>query len=216
MGRMRYFKNKYPDFQPGSRVVINYEHWCQKISSLIDSIIAGMPPTFDNCDGGLYVGCPGIVYMLYYVASSEAMGHKKQDYLTRARNYADVSLSYCKSKKCRDPPAAFLLGSGGTYAVCSLLYSDMGLAQAAQEYKTKYLALSSVCQPVNYLSCGSDELLVGRAGYLCGSLLLNRKFGQVHSQIATFNFQATWLFLRVNQLNMNAIHYCITLYFWRG
>lgn len=33
--------------------------------------------------------------------------------------------------------------------------------------------------PVNYLPNGSDELLVGRAGYICGALLLNRKFGEV-------------------------------------
>lgn len=31
---------------------------------------------------------------------------------------------------------------------------------------------------MNFFRPGSDELFVGRAGYLCGSLLLNRKLGR--------------------------------------
>ena len=117
--------------------------------------------------------------MFQYVANMEHFADLKGDYLTRARNYAEVSLSYCKSKKSRDPPAAFLLGPAGVYAVGSLIYSDIGQKAVADEYNKKYLALSSTCEPVNYLDYGSDELLVGRAGYLCGALLLNRKFGEV-------------------------------------
>lgn len=31
---------------------------------------------------------------------------------------------------------------------------------------------------MNFFRPGSDELFVGRAGYLCGSLLLNKKLGR--------------------------------------
>ena len=179
MSRSRFFKNTLQDFVPGSRVTIEPAHWVPKIKNLIDVIVKGMPPTFDNCDGSLYVGCAGVAYMFQYVANMEHFADVKGDYLTRARNYAEVSLSYCKSKKSRDPPAAFLLGPAGVYAVGSLIYSDIGQKAVADEYNKKYLALSSTCEPVNYLDCGSDELLVGRAGYLCGALLLNRKFGEV-------------------------------------
>ena len=179
MSRSRFFKNTLQDFVPGSRVTIEPAHWVPKIKNLIDVIVKGMPPTFDNCDGSLYVGCTGVAYMFHYVANMEHFADVKGDYLTRARNYAEVSLSYCKSKKSRDPPAAFLLGPAGVYVVGSLIYSDIGQKAVADEYNKKYLALSSTCEPVNYLDCGSDELLVGRAGYLCGALLLNRKFGEV-------------------------------------
>ena len=38
--------------------------------------------------------------------------------------------------------------------------------------------MAKICQPLNFFSPGSDELFVGRAGYLCGSLLLNKKLGR--------------------------------------
>ena len=164
---------------PGSRVTIEPAFWTPKIKNLIDVILKGMPPTFENCDGSLYVGCAGVSYMLYYVANNEHFVDVRGDYLTKARNYVEVSLSYCKSKRSRDPPAAFLLGPAGVYAVGSLIYSDIGQKDVADEYIKKYLALGSVCEPINYLDCGSDELLVGRAGYLCGAFLLNKKFGEV-------------------------------------
>ena len=179
MSHSRFFKNSLQDFIPGSRVKIEPSYWVPKIKSLIDTVVQGMPPTFENCDGSLYVGCAGVAYMLYYVSSFEFFVDVKEDYLAKARNYVDVSLSFCKSRKSRDPPAAFLLGPAGVYAVGSLVYSDIGQREVVTECNKKYSALSSVCEPVNYLDCGSDELLVGRAGYLCGALLLNRKFGEV-------------------------------------
>ena len=46
--------------------------------------------------------------------------------LTRARNYMDVSLSYTLGKQNRDPPASFLLGGAGVFAVGALLYHEIG------------------------------------------------------------------------------------------
>lgn len=39
------------------------------------------------------------------------------------------------------------------------------------------MSLSSICSPVDFLACGGDELLVGRAGFLCGALWLEKVFG---------------------------------------
>lgn len=38
--------------------------------------------------------------------------------------------------------------------------------------------MGKICQPLNFFRPGSDELFVGRAGYLCGSLLLNKMLGR--------------------------------------
>ena len=43
----------------------------------------------------------------------------------------------------------------------------------------KYRSLAALLKPVNALSCGSDEMFQGRTGYLCGALLLERKFNLV-------------------------------------
>ena len=190
---MRYFVNKLADFAAGSHANLDKSRWRTAVLGSLDSIIKGQPPTFKNCDGGLYVGCSGIAYMFYYLANSENFAEQKQELLTRARNYIDVSLSYCESKQNRDPAAAFLLGNGGVYAVASLIYADIGEKSKSDELNRKYLALSSVCQPVNYLPSGSDELFVGRAGYLCGAVLLNKKFGQV-SLLLEFKYMKNKLF----------------------
>ena len=180
---MRYFENNLPDFVLGTRTqpIIDdcRERWKEIIKSYTNLIVEQMPPTFDNCEGGLYVGCAGIAYMFYYLANSEIFSDYRDEFLTRARNYTDVSLSYATSKRSSDPQAAFLLGGGGVTAVSSLVNHDIGLKNVSAEMNKKYEALAAVCQPVDYLGSGSDELFVGRAGYLCGTLLLHRKFGKV-------------------------------------
>lgn len=180
----RYFKNTMADFVPGTRVspLIDAEHWKTVITNIVDNIVKKMPPTFENCDGSLYVGCAGVAYMLYYVANSEPFADKRQDFLTRARNYIDVSLSYAFNKKNNDPPPAFLLGNAGPIIVGSMVYADIGEKEASDELLKKLLALAASCGPVNYLPNGSDELLVGRAGFVSGAYAINRKFGEVVPQ----------------------------------
>lgn len=38
--------------------------------------------------------------------------------------------------------------------------------------------MHKICLPISFFQAGSDELFVGRAGYLCGAMLLNMKFGR--------------------------------------
>jgi len=41
-----------------------------------------------------------------------------------------------------------------------------------------YIDSAANCKPLNFLHCGGDELLVGRAGYLSGVLWLEKVFGK--------------------------------------
>jgi len=177
----RYFKNNLIDFVPGSRIKpdINVEHWKGVISQILETIIQQMPPTFDNCDGSLYVGCAGVAYMLHYIGTSDVFPEKRHNLLTKARNYIDVSLSYVNSRHNRDQPPAFLLGNAGPYAAGAMIYADTDKKAASDELLMKYKALANACEPVDYLPKGSDELLVGRAGFISGAYALNRKFGEV-------------------------------------
>ena len=50
--------------------------------------------------------------------------------------------------------------------------------QETEQCIQKFLEMGNICRPVNFFRHGSDELFVGRAGYLCGSLLLNKKLGR--------------------------------------
>ena len=40
-----------------------------------------------------------------------------------------------------------------------------------------FVSQKNICLPINFLSCGSDEMLVGRAGYLSGALWINQEIG---------------------------------------
>ncbi|KAJ8409876.1 hypothetical protein AAFF_G00209170 [Aldrovandia affinis] len=69
--------------------------------------------------------------------------------------------------------AAFLLGGAGIYAVAAMVYKALGSSDLKP--LTKFRNLWDVCAPINFLECGSDELFVGRAGYLCAALVLKQK-----------------------------------------
>ena len=176
----RYFINEMPDFNPTKRVQIDVNHWKDVALTMADRVNKKMPPSLSNCDGGLYVGCAGVAYMFYYMAQSEAFADKKEEFLTEAKSYIDVSLKYADGRdRCSTEQVSFLLGRGGVYAVAALIYQALGEESKADKLNKQYLSLSSACQDVSFLSCGSDELFVGRAGYLCGAQLLNRQFGPV-------------------------------------
>ena len=196
-----------PDFNPSAGIQIDAEYFKKVILDIANSISERMPHTFDNCDGGLYVGCAGVAYMYYYIAISEPYSNLRDEMLVRAKNYADVALSYAMGKRSRDPPAAFLLGGGGVFVVSSLIYNAVGQKDTTNELNKKYRALAAVCQPIDYLGCGSDEFLVGRAGYLAGAIELKRIFGEV---IYNINFKRC---LFIKGIHSRCIMYlCVILY----
>ena len=178
---MRYFENKSADFKPGSPVQIDKQNWVVQISQIAESIVEGMPATLDNCDGGLYVGNAGIAYMFYCLAQNEAFKDMRSTYLERAVMYTNVSQEYVKSAS-RDR-ASFILGEAGVQAVSCLVYETTGSSSAAEKFARKFADLSVICLPMKFLRCGSDELFVGRAGYLCGVVNLQKKLGKPVSNI---------------------------------
>ena len=204
LAAMRHFINQMSDLVPGSRVHVDQAHFKGLVRGLLKAIVEGMPPTFDNCGGGLYLGCAGVAYMFYYLAKSEVFSDMREELLTRARNYTEVSLSYCAGPRNRGPPTAFLLGSAGVYATGSLVYGALHQKTTVDELNMKYLALGSMCQPVDFLDSGSDELFVGRAGYLCGAMALNQQYPGVRiPHLFLINLQRKAYFLHHFKRSIN-------------
>lgn len=132
-------------------------------------------------DGGLYVGLSGIAYSLFYVSQSQALSPEtRQHCLKFSGTYLEASLEYCgkksETKKCTG--AAFLLGHLGVYAFAAVFYSRTGSQQKSDHYVEKFINLHKMCLPVDFLEIGGDELLVGRAGYLCAALYLQQELGE--------------------------------------
>jgi len=176
---MRYFVNRLADYVSGQPVQIDAAHCMQYISRTVDAIRSRMPPTTENCDGGLYVGCAGVGYALYRLASTEQLSGSRDRLLAAAVEYVDVALQYSTGRRSRDPTTAFLLGPAGALVVGSLVLDAVGRSGPAADLRKQYAAMASaVCKPGDFLGCGSDEYFVGRAGYLCGSLVLNAAYRQ--------------------------------------
>jgi len=176
---MRYFANRLADYASGQPVQVDAARWAQYITRTVEAIRSRMPPTTGNCDGGLYVGCAGVGYALYRLASVAQLTASRDRLLAAATEYVDVALQYATNRRGRDPTTAFLLGPAGALVVGSLVYDAVGRSAQAAELRKQYAAIAStVSKPGDFLGCGSDEYFVGRAGYLCGSLVLNSAYRQ--------------------------------------
>jgi len=177
--RMRYFVNRLADYASGQPVQVDVARWTQYIVKTVEAIRSRMPPTVANCDGGLYVGCAGVGYALYRLASIEQLSASRDQLLAAATEYVDVALQYATNRRGRDPTTAFLLGPAGALVVGSLVFDAVGRSAPAADLRKQYAAMAAaVCKPGDFLGCGSDEYFVGRAGYLCGSLVLNAAYKQ--------------------------------------
>lgn len=89
-------------------------------------------------------------------------------YINRAKRNAR---QYSRS---RDERCAFLCGNAGIHAVSAVI-SDLNknkdvLQQDLKDFEQGFEA----CKPINFNKYGSDELLVGRAGFLSGVYWLNQ------------------------------------------
>ena len=174
----RYFKNPYKDYKIGEDVIIDAKKWKDKINMMLEPICGNMPPTRQHCDGGLYVGNAGIAYMFYHLAQNRALAAQRPMFLESALKYIKVACLYEESTK-RDK-ASFLLGEAGVAATAALITSAIGgpQDQTTVKHLNRFVEFAKICKPVNFLRCGSDELFVGRAGYLCGVMNLHKKLGR--------------------------------------
>lgn len=95
--------------------------------------------------------------------------------LENAQLYIDRAKRNAKQySRSRDERCAFLCGNAGIYAVSAVI-SDFSQKSSAMEQDLKDFERGfEACKPINFSKYGSDELLVGRAGFLSGVYWLNR------------------------------------------
>lgn len=89
-------------------------------------------------------------------------------YINRAKRNAK---QYSRS---RDERCAFLCGNAGIYAVSAAISDFNQQADTLKEDLKHFEAGFEACKPINFSKYGSDELLVGRAGFLSGVYWLNQ------------------------------------------
>lgn len=97
---------------------------------------------------------------------------------TSARENAQLYISRAKRNakqysRSRDERCAFLCGNAGIYAVSAAISDLTQKADTLQQDLRDFEKGFEACKPVNFSKYGSDELLVGRAGFLSGVYWLN-------------------------------------------
>uniref|UniRef100_A0A3B3QCT2 LanC-like protein 3 n=1 Tax=Paramormyrops kingsleyae TaxID=1676925 RepID=A0A3B3QCT2_9TELE len=174
MENKRCFENRYVDYTGALLSGQGNEAIVPIVIASIEKIMKKVPVDSSECDGGLYDGPAGVAYMLYYVSECPLFSKQRDTYLKNAKQIIDVSVKYVDREQDKNLRVAFLLGGAGIYAVATMVYKAMGFSDFVKPL-TKFRNLWEVCAPISFLECGSDELFVGRTGYLCAALLLKQR-----------------------------------------
>ncbi|KAJ8350433.1 hypothetical protein SKAU_G00255630 [Synaphobranchus kaupii] len=174
MENKRCFANRFADYKGALCTGQNNDSIVRTVKATIEKILKKVPTDLKDCDGGLYDGPAGVAYMLYHVSECPWFAQQRDVYLKTAKQIIDVSVRYVDGEQEENMRAAFLLGGAGIYATAAMVYKALGLSDFVKPL-TKFRNLWEVCAPMNFLECGSDELFVGRSGYLCAVLVLRQK-----------------------------------------
>ncbi|UYV79348.1 LANCL3 [Cordylochernes scorpioides] len=175
----RYFLNKMIDFDDAqlSKYQMTKDVLKKKVLEIINRIFDRQRTSVHECDGGLYVGITGVAYMCYYVGLREAFDSYRFDWLEKAEDYLNKVIAYIEHPRYRGEislKSSFLLGNAGIYSTSALVMNELGEKERYDTYINNFARLACVMLPINLLKNGSDEFFVGRAGYICGALNLNR------------------------------------------
>ncbi|GJQ76591.1 putative lanthionine synthetase C-like protein [Trypoxylus dichotomus] len=175
MSRLRYFPNRASDFQADTPLETpgNLKPFLLEV---LTRITHKFKPVEKNAEDGLYLGTAGVAYMFYHLSRIPALREYHEKYLENAVKYLIPALQVCKrfTTHKNDVPS-FLLGNAGVYAIAITIYNSLGNATECDNYIELYKDAGKLCKKMQFLNCGSDELFVGRAGYICGALWIENE-----------------------------------------
>jgi len=173
----RWFPNPYEDYKNGTEVKIHPAGIKMQMMNDIQQIFNN---TENDMDGGLYVGAAGCSYLYLHVLNT-LTEEEKSKILPLALNSLASQVAYndeMKNKKLtKTDVVGFLLGRAGLMAVAAVFGKEVNDNDAQEKCINEYVNAAKICKPIDFFKPGGDEMLVGRAGYLCGALWLQQKLG---------------------------------------
>ena len=173
---MRYFHNPYPSFSsaPAEERAAAFPPSAAsaRIVDIVEKIDRGSNGIAREIDGAVYVGPAGVAYALLHVAGTGVF-QDSSPLLQRADSYIRANYDYAEKRapRRRGEKVGFLIGYSGVYAVDAAVGKALGDEGRTRRSLAKFNEIAGLAVEG---ACNSDELLVGRAGYVCGSLWLNR------------------------------------------
>lgn len=166
----RYFQNNLVDFEEGQQVFVPEGTVESAIFNVLDSIDANFEPNEQNAEDGIYLGTAGVSYMYYHLSKNVHLSQHRSKFLLKAEEYLKPALHVlAKNPRVNDIPG-FILGHCGVYAIAAAFYNAVGNHELSARYRNSFYNAAETCKEQHFLRCGSDELFVGRAGYVLGAL----------------------------------------------
>lgn len=169
----RYFPNPYPDYYPDSEqtALVNAQYVKKFILETSFLCMARAKPksSADYCNGGIYTGNLGLIFMCTKLLKSGLITDDKQR--TQVLSYLDACVQanqeyYATNDIRQSRDVSFICGKGGFYVMAAMALKNLGREPEAMQYAQSYAGLARVCEPLEFLRGGSDEMFVGRAGFL--------------------------------------------------
>jgi hypothetical protein len=170
----RYFQNPYPDFShsnlpPEIQKIVRTDFWAQFMIETGFVCMNKLKASLKYSDGTVYTGNLGLIFMAYKMLKSKyVLGSKYESeikkYMLECLKSNEERLNTSGSRGGKT--VAFLVGDGGLYIMACLVYRVLGDEANVAKYANAYASMAQICQPIDFLPKGSDELFVGRAGYL--------------------------------------------------
>ncbi|XP_018334169.1 lanC-like protein 3 homolog [Agrilus planipennis] len=176
MSPKRYFINPLIETVTVNEEVVITEHKLKEtVQNVIGNISNNFKPTERNAEDGVYLGTAGVSYMFYHISKIPTFIDQKDVLLKSGLEYLKPALKVALkcAPRTKDVPA-FILGNSGIYAVASVLFNALGNEKECLRYKELFNKAGNIVKEKRFLECGSDELFVGRAGYICGAIWLSK------------------------------------------
>ncbi|KAJ8026847.1 LanC-like protein 3 [Holothuria leucospilota] len=176
----RYFENKFTDYVEGQNVEIPREAIRELVTGITKDIVRRFTVNHHSCDGGLYVGVAGVAYsMVRLLQSPYQFDIDRNEVCNFTRRCVEVSLDYEERFQSKEVRPGLLLGTGGVLITAAMFYNQLHeRREEIEKLLQRYASFAEICTEhgnPDYLRCGSDEILIGRAGYLCGLHTLRTK-----------------------------------------
>ena len=157
---------------------IDSQEWKSRIHQLAKYIQTNEAHFLKDVDGGLYVGPAGVAYAFYHFANTPELSIGEDDrkqLLQSAANLVEINLKhYEREDVIRDTRnlLGFLTGAAGVYAVAAAIALASNSEAQMESNLNKFSSLSEHLLPIKVHGGGSDEMFVGRAGFICAALWL--------------------------------------------
>jgi hypothetical protein len=170
----RYFENPYTDFNelkhPSlDELIRSNPEWAEYARETSLQCMKNLKPKPKSkyCDSGVYTGNLGLIYMCYRLLESKIIPQYEKQIKDYMINCLNANIEYYNSPSHRaNREIAYIVGKGGFYVMACLVSKALKNQSDLRKYSSEYANLAAICETVDFLRQGSDELFVGRAGYL--------------------------------------------------